>query len=102
MAPTQPSSGGAASPKPAPAPAKTDLITRYKLEKRVAAEQTEEKQGAADGNSSSGAKAKAWSANKDERQSLLQRRRDQMILDARKKMEAKMAAAKATAGKGQS
>ena len=38
---------------------------------------------------------KAWSTNKEERQSLLQRRRDEMILEARRKMEAKMAAEKA-------
>jgi coupling of ubiquitin conjugation to ER degradation protein 1 len=42
-------------------------------------------------------KAKAWSSNRDERQALLQRRRDEMILAARRKMEAKIAAEKAMA-----
>jgi coupling of ubiquitin conjugation to ER degradation protein 1 len=41
---------------------------------------------------SSGArKGQAWSSNKVERQALLQRRRDEMILAARRKMEAKVA-----------
>lgn len=44
-------------------------------------------------------KTKAWSSNKNERQALLQKRRDQMILEARRKMEAKIAAEKA-AGQG--
>lgn len=54
---------------------------------------------------SSGAEAngkgsgKAWSTNRDERQSLLQKRRDQMILEARRKMEAKIATEKATGGR---
>ena len=34
----------------------------------------------------------AWSTNKAERQALLQRRREEMILAARRKMEAKVAA----------
>lgn len=34
----------------------------------------------------------SWSANKGERQALLQRRREEMILAARRKMEAKVAA----------
>jgi coupling of ubiquitin conjugation to ER degradation protein 1 len=43
----------------------------------------------------SNAKAKqgqAWSQNKGERQALLQKRREDMILAARRKMEAKLAA----------
>jgi coupling of ubiquitin conjugation to ER degradation protein 1 len=42
-----------------------------------------------------GTKIKAWSTNRDERQTALQRRRDEMILAARRKMEAKIAAEKA-------
>jgi coupling of ubiquitin conjugation to ER degradation protein 1 len=34
----------------------------------------------------------AWSANKSERQALLQKRREEMILAARRKMQAKLAA----------
>jgi coupling of ubiquitin conjugation to ER degradation protein 1 len=37
---------------------------------------------------------KAWSSSKEERQSLLQKRRDAMILEARRKMEAKLRAEK--------
>lgn len=43
---------------------------------------------------SGGKKGQAWSANKEERQSLLQKRRDAMILEARRKMEAKLRAEK--------
>lgn len=43
-------------------------------------------------------KGKGWSSNRDERQSALQRRRDEMILAARRKMEAKIAAEKAAQG----
>ena len=42
-----------------------------------------------------GRQAQAWSANKGERQALLQKRREEMILSARRKMEAKLAAEKA-------
>lgn len=35
--------------------------------------------------------AQAWSSNKNERQALLQKRREEMILAARRKMEAKVA-----------
>jgi coupling of ubiquitin conjugation to ER degradation protein 1 len=38
---------------------------------------------------------KAWSGNKEVRQKTLAERRDEMILAARKKMEAKIAAEKA-------
>ncbi len=70
-----------------------DLITRYNLQSKVAAgEQQGKSDDDADSQDGSGSKAKGWSASKDERQSLLQRRRDQMILEARRKMEAKLAA----------
>ncbi|OAA56636.1 pentatricopeptide repeat protein [Niveomyces insectorum RCEF 264] len=45
-----------------------------------------------------GTKPKGWSTNRDERQALLKKRRDEMILEARRKMEAKIAAEKAPAG----
>lgn len=75
----------------APAPAAPDLITRYHLQDKLGSpsfEASEPESG----------KGKAWSANKEERQSLLQRRRDQMILEARRKMEARIAAEKEKAG----
>ncbi|KAI5463352.1 hypothetical protein BGZ63DRAFT_381225 [Mariannaea sp. PMI_226] len=66
-------------------PVQPDLITRYNLKSKIGMViPTEE-----DKNS------KAWSSNRDERHASLQKRRDEMILAARRKMEAKMAAEKA-------
>lgn len=92
----------AAQNRPAAAPAQPDLITRYKLQDKLQAS----RDGSAGSGSSSGTEAsagakgsgKGWSSNRDERQSLLQKRRDQMILEARRKMEAKIAAEKAAGG----
>ncbi|KAJ5925219.1 AMFR protein [Penicillium verhagenii] len=54
-----------------------DLISRYNLSAKIASESEE---------SQSPASASAWSQNKEERQRLLQKRRDEMILAARRKM----------------
>ncbi|KPM38752.1 hypothetical protein AK830_g7803 [Neonectria ditissima] len=88
-----PPPGGSTSAVTAPRqpdkPAQPDLITRYNLKEKVTAEQTtaeEERKG------------KAWSSNRDERHASLQRRRDEMILAARRKMEAKIAAERAVQG----
>ncbi|KAF1361243.1 AMFR protein-like protein, partial [Lizonia empirigonia] len=61
-------------------PSQPDLITRYNLSSKLsqAPEPTEEK-----------VKAKGWSADRNERQSNLQRKREEMILAARRKMEEK-------------
>ncbi|OTA63725.1 hypothetical protein K449DRAFT_421808 [Hypoxylon sp. EC38] len=86
--PTSPSPSGANQTQPfkaPPKPAEPDLITRYNLKDKISASSEAER----------AAKAKAWSSNRDERQAALQRRRDEMILAARKKMEAKIAAEKA-------
>lgn len=89
---------GSAAARAAPAakqpdrPTQPDLIQRYKLQDKVGS--TAEAEASSSGVESQG-KGKAWSANKDERQSLLQKRRDEMILAARRKMEAKIAAEKA-------
>lgn len=61
------------------------MITRYNLKDKVNAAPVEEPEKTG---------KKAWSSNRDERQSLLQKRRDQMILEARRKMEAKIKAEK--------
>ncbi|TPX10493.1 uncharacterized protein E0L32_008543 [Thyridium curvatum] len=77
-------------------PAQPDLIQRYKLQDKLAAEQAsgaEPEAQPAPGQAAG--KGKGWSNNKEERQSLLQKRRDEMILAARRKMEAKIAAEKA-------
>ncbi|KAK0627211.1 hypothetical protein B0T14DRAFT_399622, partial [Immersiella caudata] len=77
-------------------PAQPDLITRYKLQDRLTDSGSEtESRGSSPG--AAGGKTKAWSSNRDERQSLLQKRRDEMILEARRKMEAKMRQEKAAA-----
>ncbi|PHH58646.1 hypothetical protein CDD82_2806 [Ophiocordyceps australis] len=64
-----------------------DLITRYNLKEKLNEESEE-----------SGRTGKGWSSNRNERQDSLQRRRDGMILMARRKMEAKMAAEKVAEG----
>ncbi|KAI4870026.1 hypothetical protein F4820DRAFT_404856 [Hypoxylon rubiginosum] len=87
-APASPSPSATTQTQPfkaPPKPAEPDLITRYRLQSKVNA----------DGESEAATKSKAWSSNRDERQATLQRRRDEMILAARKKMEAKIAAEKA-------
>lgn len=90
--PSPPRSPAATPPTPAqktPAkPAEPDLITRYNLAGRIGQ----------DGAAATGDKPKGWSANRNERQSALQKRRDEMILAARKKMEAQIAAEKAASG----
>ncbi|CAL3969808.1 hypothetical protein PZA11_007618 [Diplocarpon coronariae] len=91
-------------PLPVPAPSVTtatstqsklsqpDLITRYNLQAKLA-EDASRAEGEEEVTSSGRQRpGQAWSANKGERQALLQRRREEMILAARKKMEASMAA----------
>ncbi|OIW32124.1 hypothetical protein CONLIGDRAFT_252992 [Coniochaeta ligniaria NRRL 30616] len=96
--PPPPTPPAAQAPSPAasaPAevkPAAPDLITRYQLQDKLAVTATKTQE------TESGKGAKGWSTNKEERQSLLQKRRDQMILEARRKMEAKIAAEKEKAG----
>ena len=69
-----------------------DLITRYNLQDKLTAAPAEQEAATAQTTAKAG---KAWSTNKEERQSLLQKRRDEMILTARRKMEAKIAAEEA-------
>jgi coupling of ubiquitin conjugation to ER degradation protein 1 len=83
------SSSAATAPRPEK-PAQPDLITRYNLKNKLDAVSQEDQD----------AKGKGWSSNKDERQASLQRRRDEMILAARRKMEAKLAAEKAAQAQG--
>jgi len=61
-------------------PAQPDLITRYNLASKLgkATEPASEEQSR---------RPKAWSQDRDERQSNLQKRREEMILAARRKME---------------
>lgn len=78
-------------------PAEPDLITRYNLQGKISEEGDE-----AEAESTGSNGKKGWSSNRDERQSALQRRRDEMILAARRKMEEKIKAEKATAAAGSS
>ncbi|KAG5933929.1 hypothetical protein E4U53_000820 [Claviceps sorghi] len=84
--PGQPSPGAstASAAQQVGKPSQPDLITRYNLKSKIAADVHEEEK-----------KGKGWSSNREERQLALQRRRDEMILAARRKMEAKIAAEKA-------
>ncbi|TQV98727.1 hypothetical protein V2A60_007567 [Cordyceps javanica] len=83
-----PPPGQSASAHSAPAtrqvdkPTQPDLITRYNLKDKIDMETKSGDEG----------KGKGWSSNREERQASLQRRRDEMILAARRKMQAKMAA----------
>lgn len=82
---------GAGTRTEAPKPSQPDLISRYNLGAKLTASSSEDKEttGGSPGGSPGG---KAWSQNKTERQSLMQQRREEMILAARRKMEAKIAA----------
>ncbi|KAM7188187.1 hypothetical protein V8F33_010780 [Rhypophila sp. PSN 637] len=87
----------AAATKQAEKPAQPDLITRYNLKNKL---DTAEASGSDVPSAGGSGKGKGgWSSNREERQSTLQKRRDEMILQARKKMEAKIAAEKAAAEK---
>ncbi|KKA30707.1 hypothetical protein TD95_004192 [Thielaviopsis punctulata] len=88
-----------APPKPLPKKDHQDLISRYQLEEKLSRSNSStgtSDDGAATAESGTGAKpsGKAWSSNRDERQALLRKRREEMILKARRQMEAKLAAAK--------
>jgi coupling of ubiquitin conjugation to ER degradation protein 1 len=61
-------------------PAHPDLITRYNLSSKLGQEPAAEEEKP---------KAKAWSQDRTERQANLQRKREEMILAARRKMEQK-------------
>ncbi|KAH6895506.1 hypothetical protein B0T10DRAFT_218946 [Thelonectria olida] len=73
------------APRQPEKPAQPDLITRYNLKNKIGmvAVAEEERTG------------RAWSSNREERHASLQSRRDEMILAARRRMEAKIAAEKA-------
>ncbi|KAF1737326.1 Coupling of ubiquitin conjugation to ER degradation protein 1 [Beauveria bassiana] len=76
------SAHGAPATRQVDKPTQPDLITRYNLQDKIGSQIT----------TSDDNKGKGWSSNREERQASLQRRRDEMILAARQKMQAKMAA----------
>jgi len=71
-------------------PLQPDLITRYNLKAKVAEDAGRQESPEVE-SESRGKQKQAWSSNKGERQALLQKRREEMILAARRKMEAKVA-----------
>ncbi|KAL1879365.1 hypothetical protein VTK73DRAFT_7096 [Phialemonium thermophilum] len=97
--PDAPAASTAQAPQPQTSkPTEPDLITRYNLKDKLNSPPEEDASGdAARSGSGNGKAPKGWSSSREERQSLLQKRRDQMILEARRKMEAKIAAEKAAA-----
>ena len=85
---TAPASTQAQAKQPAK-PQHPDLITRYNLQNKLGGSED-----GAEAEAGESVKTEGWSASKEERQALLRKRRDDMILAARKKMEARMAAEK--------
>ncbi|PVI06248.1 hypothetical protein DM02DRAFT_514783 [Periconia macrospinosa] len=75
------------TPKPATKP---DLIARYNLSSKISSQNQQNEDG-----EQKPTKQKVWSQDRNERQTILQRRREEMILAARRKMEEKDREAKA-------
>ncbi|KHJ30376.1 putative cue domain-containing protein [Erysiphe necator] len=75
-------------------PLRPDLITRYDLKAKILEEKQchEESHLVQETLDNQKKTCQTWSTSKSERQALLKRRRDEMILAARRKMEAKIAA----------
>jgi coupling of ubiquitin conjugation to ER degradation protein 1 len=63
-----------------PVKVEPDLITRYNLQSRISSKGKEKEVEAP---------APTWSSSKEDRQKMLQRRRDEMVLAARRKMQEK-------------
>ncbi|KAE8450574.1 hypothetical protein EG329_006305 [Mollisiaceae sp. DMI_Dod_QoI] len=82
-------------------PSQPDLITRYNLKAKLAEEESRrENPESVEEEPEKQRQGQAWSQNKGERQALLQKRREEMILAARRKMEAKVAAEAGQANQG--
>ena len=64
-----------------------DLITRYNLAGKVGSPPSKPEESIGGSGPLQG--QKVWSNNKDERQALFQRRREEMVLNARRKLEEK-------------
>ena len=76
--------------RPAPPPPKSshpDLITRYNLAARISAASQSEGAVPEDEEEEASKPQATWSQSKAERQALLQKRREDMVLAARRKME---------------
>ncbi|CAD6568754.1 MAG: hypothetical protein ASARMPREDX12_001823 [Alectoria sarmentosa] len=64
-----------------------DLITRYNLGSKISLPLSTLSEGSGPSGSPGVPQTQAWSSNKNERQALLKRRREEMILNARRKLE---------------
>ncbi|KAL8769773.1 MAG: hypothetical protein Q9209_004389 [Squamulea sp. 1 TL-2023] len=87
--PIEPASSSTAPSRPAPSPPTSshpDLITRYNLASKLSATSQFEDPMTEEERSSP---KSGWSQSKAERQALLQKRREDMVLAARRKMEAR-------------
>ncbi|KAK8210145.1 hypothetical protein M8818_003632 [Zalaria obscura] len=82
---TAPTASTSTTPKPSAA--HPDLITRYNLSSKITTPPSTP--GASDVTSSSVESKPGWSANRNERAEILKRRREEMVLAARRKMEEK-------------
>ncbi|KAL8668643.1 MAG: hypothetical protein Q9224_007782, partial [Gallowayella concinna] len=84
-----PSSSPPTRPAPsAPKPSHPDLITRYNLASRISSSAASYAEDSEPPEPEEIAKPQvAWSQSKAERQALLQKRREDMVLAARRKME---------------
>ncbi|GAB7351966.1 hypothetical protein MBLNU459_g2494t2 [Dothideomycetes sp. NU459] len=81
-----------------PKPAHSDLITRYNLSNRIASPAGV---APAEQATTTGSKPQSWSQNKTERADILKKRREEMVLAARRKMEERdRSSAGAAAGAG--
>jgi len=79
LAPSTPSTTNTTAPKP-PRPEHIDLIKRYNLGSKIGSTPPAPEEAGR-------SLQQTWSNNKNERQALLQRRREEMVLNARRKME---------------
>ncbi|PGH12876.1 hypothetical protein AJ79_03976 [Helicocarpus griseus UAMH5409] len=85
--PSTPATPAGASSRSTPKPPAQDLISRYNLTDRINSEPPQTEASAGSGTIIH--QESAWSQNKSERQRLLQKRRDEMILAARRKLQEK-------------
>jgi coupling of ubiquitin conjugation to ER degradation protein 1 len=94
----QPASIASNRPTLRPAPTHPDLITKYNLASKLT-DSTTTSSEATDSDASTPVQRnkQAWSADKSQRQAALQKKKEQMILRARKMMEERDKAAKAGA-----
>jgi coupling of ubiquitin conjugation to ER degradation protein 1 len=85
--PSTPATAANSSSRITPKPQAQDLISRYNLASKIDSEVGQSNGGTDTGTNTILRQESAWSQNRSERQRLLQNRRDDMIIAARKKMQ---------------